>query len=101
MAIGEIWSSTNSGAIGVFTEFRNQIRMAQQKSLELVASKIEEPIMKINKIEPQLISAKNYLNQGDTLEVRVGIIAYDSNATYPINIPLGIKNYRVTTIDLQ
>ena len=50
------------GAIGVFTEFRNQIRMAQQKSLELVASKIEEPIMKINKIEPQLISAKNYLN---------------------------------------
>ena len=77
------------GAIGVFTEFRNQIRMAQQKSLELVASKIEEPIMKINKIEPQLISAKNYLNQGDTLEVRVGIIAYDSNATYPIKYTIG------------
>lgn len=77
------------GAIGVFTEFRNQIRMAQQKSLELVASKIEEPIMKINKIEPQLISAKNYLNQGDTLEVRVGIIAYDSNVTYPIKYTIG------------
>jgi gliding motility-associated protein GldM len=77
------------GAIGVFTEFRNQIRMAQQKALELVASKVEQPIMKINKIEPQLIAAKSYLNQGDTLGVRVGIIAYDSNATYPIKYTIG------------
>ncbi|MDB4088222.1 hypothetical protein N9544_01230 [Flavobacteriales bacterium] len=79
------------GAIGVFTEFRNQIRMAQQKALELVASKVEEPIMKINKIEPQLIASKSYLNQGDALGVRVGIIAYDSTATYPIKYILGGK----------
>ena len=57
--------------------------------MELVASKVEEPIMKINKIEPQLIAAKSYLNQGDTLEVRVGIIAYDSNVTYPIKYTVG------------
>lgn len=72
------------GAIGVFTELRNQVRMAQQKSLELVFSKMDQPIMKINKIEPQLIATKSYLNQGDTLGVKVGIIAYDSTATYPI-----------------
>ncbi len=77
------------GAIGVFTEMRNQVRMAQQKALELVASKVEEPIMKINKIEPQLIATKSYLNQGDTLGVRVGIIAYDSTAKYPIKYTLG------------
>lgn len=79
------------GAIGVFTELRNQVRMAQQKVLELVAGKVEEPMMKINKIEPQLIASTRYLNQGDTLGVRVGIIAYDSNATYPIKYQLGGK----------
>jgi hypothetical protein len=28
------------GAIGVFTELRNQVRMAQQKALELALSKM-------------------------------------------------------------
>ncbi|MEN8927962.1 MAG: GldM family protein [Flavobacteriales bacterium] len=77
------------GAIGVFTEMRNQVRMAQQKALELVASKVEEPIMKINKIEPQLIAKKSYLNQGESMDVQVGIIAYDSTATYPIKYKIG------------
>ena len=77
------------GAIGVFTELRNQVRMGQQKALELVASKVEEPIIKINKIEPQLIANTRYLNQGDTLGVRVAIIAYDSTASYPIKYQIG------------
>ena len=77
------------GAIGVFTEMRNQVRMAQQKALELVASKVDEPILKINKIEPQLIATKSYLNQGESMDVKVGIVAYDSTATYPIKYKIG------------
>lgn len=77
------------GAIGVFTELRNQVRMAQQKALELIFSKTNGQIMKINKIEPQLIATTRYLNQGDTLGVKVGIIAYDSTATYPIKYQIG------------
>lgn len=45
--------------------------------------------MKINKIEPQIIATTRYLNHGDTLGVKVGIIAYDSTATYPIKYDLG------------
>ena len=77
------------GAIGVFTELRNQVRMAQQKALELTLSKMSQPIMKINKIEPQIIASTRYLNHGDTMGVKVGIIAYDSTATYPIKYDLG------------
>lgn len=77
------------GAIGVFTELRNQVRMAQQKSLELVSSKMDGQLMQINKIEPQLIASSRYLNYGDTMGVRVDIVAYDSNATYPIKYQIG------------
>ena len=79
------------GAIGVFTELRNQVRMAQQKSLELAMSKMTGQIFKINKIEPQLIASTRYLNQGDTLGVKVGIIAYDSTASYPIKYQIGAQ----------
>lgn len=87
------------GAIGVFTEFRNQIRMAQQKALELTLSKMAQPILKINKIEPQLIANKSYLNQGETMDVRVGIIAYDSTATYPIKYRIGGREVSSLTND--
>lgn len=82
------------GAIGVFTEFRNQVRMAEQKALELIYGKIGQPIMKINKIEPQVIANTRYMNLGDTIGVRVGIIAYDSTATYPIKYLLGSREVK-------
>ncbi|MDB9932130.1 hypothetical protein OAD28_05350 [Flavobacteriales bacterium] len=77
------------GAIGVFTELRNQVRMAQKQALELITSKLDGQIMKINKIEPQIIASTRYLNQGDTMGVRVGIVAFDSTATYPIKYQVG------------
>lgn len=76
------------GAIGVFTGIRNQIRMSEQKALDLVFGKMDGVPMKINKIEPQIIANTHYLNVGDTVGVRVGIIAYDSTATYPIKYEL-------------
>ncbi len=72
------------GAIGVFTELRNQVRIAEQKALEIIFSKLEGQIMPINKIEPQVIADRRYINVGDTIGVKVGIVAYDSTATYPI-----------------
>lgn len=76
------------GAIGVFTELRNQVRIAEQKALELIFSKLDGQVMNINKIEPQVIADSRYINVGDTLAVKVGIVAYDSNATYPIKYVL-------------
>lgn len=77
------------GAIGVFTELRNQIRMAEQKALELVYGKLDQQIMPINKIEPQIIANTRYINVGDTIGVKVGIVAYDSTAKYPIKYVIG------------
>lgn len=77
------------GAIGVFTELRNQVRIAEQKALELIFSKLDGQIIQINKIEPQVIANTRYINMGDTIGVRVGIVAYDSNATYPIKYIVG------------
>lgn len=77
------------GAIGVFTELRNQVRIAEQKALEIIFSKLDGQIMNINKIEPQIIASTRYINIGDTIGVKVGIVAYDSTATYPIKYFIG------------
>jgi len=49
------------GAIGVFTELRNQVRMAQKQALELITSKLDGQIMKINKINIKGIRTEDFI----------------------------------------
>lgn len=77
------------GAIATMTALRNDIRLAQERASKMLLSRIDKPMMNINKVEAQVIASTQYLNVGEKLQVRVGIVAYDSSKTYPIRYRLG------------
>lgn len=72
------------GVVGTFTSLRNDIRLAQQKASSLLMERVDVPMMNINKVEAQVLATTQYLNIGDTLGVKVGIVAYDSSKQYKI-----------------
>jgi gliding motility-associated protein GldM len=77
------------GAAAMFTALRADIRTAQNQAFNLIDSKLESPIIKINKIEPMVFAPTGYLNVGDSMKVTVMIAAYDSTdmpqITYSLN----------------
>lgn len=72
------------GVVGTVTSLRNDIRMAQQKASQMLLDRMETPMMNINKVEAQVLASTQYMNMGDKLDVKIGIVAYDSSKTYPI-----------------
>jgi hypothetical protein len=77
------------GAIATMTSLRNDIRLAQERASKMLLSRIDKPMMNINKVDAQVIANTQYLNVGEKLTVKVGIVAYDSTKTYPIRYRLG------------
>ncbi len=65
-------------ASALFTALSNDIRSAEVKALELVRSRVKVEIVKINKIDIMAMSRTNYINMGDSLDLRVLMAAYDS-----------------------
>jgi gliding motility-associated protein GldM len=67
-------------ASAMFTSIQNDIRDAQAGAMEFLASKVEAPPVKFNAVEP-LALGMPYINQGDSVKVKVMIAAYDSSST--------------------
>lgn len=65
-------------AAAMFTSLKVDIKNAESIAAEYMLEKINEPIYYINKIEPMTIAPSAYINQGDSMELRVLIAAYDS-----------------------
>ncbi|MBL7897899.1 MAG: hypothetical protein JNJ99_05140 [Crocinitomicaceae bacterium] len=66
-------------AAAMFTSLKLDIKNAQVMSAEYMLSKIDVIPFVFNKIEPMPYAASGYINQGDSLNLRVMIAAYDSN----------------------
>ena len=77
------------GVVSTMTSLRNDIRLAQQKASKMLLSRIDKPMMNINKVEAQVIASTQYLNVGEKLDVKVGIVAFDSTKKYPIKYRMG------------
>ena len=77
------------GVISTMTSLRNDVRLAQEKASKMLMSRVETPMMNINKVEAQVIASTQYLNVGEKLDVRVGIVAFDSTKKYPIKYRMG------------
>jgi gliding motility-associated protein GldM len=65
-------------AAALFTSLRGDIKAAEVIALDHLSTKLEQPLIKINKIEPLTSARAGYLNQGDSMTLRVMIAAYDS-----------------------
>jgi len=62
----------------MFTAFIVDIRNAESAVVEYLYAKVEVPVFNFNKIEPLAFSRTSYINQGDSIDLRVMIAAYDS-----------------------
>jgi gliding motility-associated protein GldM len=67
-------------ASAMFTSIQNDIRDAQASAMEFLATKVEAPPVKFNAVEPLALGLP-YVNQGDSIKVKVMIAAYDSTST--------------------
>lgn len=66
-------------ASAMFTSMQNDIRDAHASAMEFLATKVEAPPVKFNAVEPMAIGIP-YINQGDSIDVKVMIAAYDSTS---------------------
>ncbi len=76
-------------AIAMFTSIRGDIKTAEAIALDHLTTKLEQPLIKINKIEPLAFARTGYLNTGDTMDLKVMIAAYDSSDTPIIRYDMG------------
>lgn len=82
--VARFYNQPMVGVVGTFTSLRNDIRLAQQKAAKMLMERVDVPMMNINKVEAQVLATTQYLNMGDELNVKIGIVAYDSTKTYKI-----------------
>ena len=77
------------GVVSTMTSLRNDIRLAQEKASKMLLSRIDKPMMNINKIDAQVLASTQYMNVGEKLDVSIGIVAYDSTKKYPAKYRMG------------
>lgn len=65
-------------AATIFTSLKNDVKMAEQLAIELVAGRSTVETFKFNKIIPLAFSKTSYINQGDSLGLKIMIAAFDS-----------------------
>ncbi|UKN03270.1 hypothetical protein K6119_07045 [Paracrocinitomix mangrovi] len=66
-------------AAAMFTSLKLDVKNAESMAAAYFVSKIDAPMFDFNKIEPMPIAQTAYINQGDSLGLRVMIAAYDTN----------------------
>ncbi len=76
-------------ACAMFTTLRGDVKTAEAIALEHLTTKLEQPLIKINKIEPMAFARTGYLNTGDTMDLKVMIAAYDSTEVPLIRYDMG------------
>lgn len=76
-------------ACAMFTTLRGDVKTAEAIALDHLTTKLEQPLIKINKIEPMAFARTGYLNTGDTMDLKVMIAAYDSTDIPIIRYDMG------------
>ncbi|MCG8574955.1 MAG: hypothetical protein MI810_08740 [Flavobacteriales bacterium] len=66
-------------AAAMFTSLKLDVKNAESMASEFMLGKIDAPVFNFNKIEPLAFARTGYINQGDSLDLKVMIAAYDSN----------------------
>ncbi len=66
-------------ASAVMTSVRSDVLQVQTLLLNWYSSRVKVQSFNFNKIDPLAFSATSYINQGDSLGLRVMIAAYDSS----------------------
>lgn len=70
--------SPSVAAVAMLTALRGDVKTAEVIALEHLTTKLEQPLIKVNKIEPMAFARTGYLNTGDSMTLKVMIAAYDS-----------------------
>lgn len=66
-------------AAAMLTSLKLDIKNSESMATEFLLSKVDVQEFDFNKIEPLAFASTGYINQGDSLNLRVMIAAYDSN----------------------
>lgn len=73
-----------AAAAAIFTGLKSNVLQAEKVALANFGEQSQAPPFKFNKIEPLSFANTAYINQGDSLNMRVMIAAYDSTAATEI-----------------
>ena len=65
-------------AATIFTALKNDVKMAEQLAIEIVSGRATVESFSFNKIIPLAFSKSSYINQGDSLDLKIMIAAFDS-----------------------
>jgi gliding motility-associated protein GldM len=65
-------------AATIFTALKNDVKMAEQIAIEVVSGRAKMETFSFNKIIPLAFAKSSYLNQGDSLDLKIMIAAFDS-----------------------
>ena len=65
-------------AATIFTALKNDVKMAEQLAIEVVSGRATVESFSFNKIIPLAFSKSSYINQGDSLDLKIMIAAFDS-----------------------
>jgi gliding motility-associated protein GldM len=65
-------------AATIFTALKNDVKMAEQLAIEIVSGRATVQSFSFNKIIPLAFSKTSYINQGDSLDLKIMIAAFDS-----------------------
>jgi gliding motility-associated protein GldM len=65
-------------AATIFTALKNDVKMAEQLAIEIVSGRATVQSFSFNKIIPLAFSKSSYINQGDSLDLKIMIAAFDS-----------------------
>lgn len=68
-------------AAAIFTALKLDVRNSESLATDFLLSKVDVQEFDFNKIEPLAFASTGYINQGDSLNLRVMIAAYDSTET--------------------
>ena len=65
-------------AATIFTALKNDVKMSEQLAIEIVSGRAKMETFSFNKIIPLAFSKSSYINQGDSLDLKIMIAAFDS-----------------------
>lgn len=81
---GQFDHAPMAAAAAIFTGIKSKVVQAEKVALNNFGEQSQAPPFKFNKIEPLSFASTAYINQGDSLNMRVMIAAYDSTAATEI-----------------
>ncbi|CAG5084396.1 type IX secretion system motor protein PorM/GldM [Parvicella tangerina] len=81
---GQFDHAPMAAAAAIFTGIKSKVIQAEKVALANFGEQSQAPPFKFNKIEPLSFANTAYINQGDSLNMRVMIAAYDSTAATEI-----------------